>query len=156
MPAGKEGQLVCLSCQKVKAERDLSDDMKEQLTELKHRSKAPLWMFSGLGLILIAIAFNVYRDHKRDEQTNQLVLNPQVGDVYEIKDSITVFTLYKVMEVDKDTVWIVENQYQASAADGLDDLQIKDYYKDEEWFTRQELQEMVKNKKIIGVHRKGY
>lgn len=51
-PIGKIGISQCSSCQDVKKENQMQPEIKSLLPEIKSRTKAPIWMWSGMVLVI--------------------------------------------------------------------------------------------------------
>ena len=79
---------------------------------------------------------------------------PQSGDIFQIKTKDNQYTLYKVDEVQGDSVFVKANNYETNSASGLDDLKKKEYSEDILGFTKTELKQMLDKGEIIDIDRK--
>ena len=125
--------------------------------DLKARTKTPIWMFSGLVLIALAITIGVIADRNKDERNAKLILVPKTGDTFEIKTKDSQYTLYKIDQVEGDSVFIRANIYETSKASGIDDLKEKgdSAYSEEIYsLSKAELKQMLDKGEILDIDRK--
>ncbi|MEM9329382.1 MAG: hypothetical protein AAGA85_27220 [Bacteroidota bacterium] len=85
-PYRKSAQIYCTNCQLSREEKDLTEEMKSQVKLLKSAVKTPIYMFSGLGLVALFIAYTSYSGIKTGNLQQGYINDPQVGDVYVLKD----------------------------------------------------------------------
>lgn len=151
-PLGKTGVSVCENCRQVLKLKNMPDSLKHSYDDLASQSKPPLWTFSGLGIVAIIVAAVAINDANETKATNQYVMKPQAGDVMKVKlDS--AYTLFKIINVDKDSIRFVMDKYQTDDESGLDDLGSKGYDTDKYVMSRTKLAEMNKNGKLVGMER---
>ena len=81
-------------------------------------------------------------------------MTPQVGDIFEVKTKDNQYTLYKVDQVQGDSVFIQSSNFEANKVTGLDDLKKKDYSSDVYGFSKSELKEMLNKGEILDIDRK--
>jgi len=156
-PLGKTGVSECDHCKQVLKLKEMPSGLKTSYENLKGLNKTPIWMYSGLALTAVLISIAVIAVKKNDEKNAQLILTPQSGDIFEIKTKDNQYTLYKVDQVQGDSVFVQANKYEVNKSSGLADLKLKDSnsYTDEELaFTKSELKEMLRNGEILDIDRK--
>lgn len=156
-PMGKTGVCQCDHCKQVLKLKEMPSSLKASYDNLKAQTKTPIWMFSGLALVAVLITIGVISDKKKDEKNAQLILTPQSGDIFEIKTKDNQYTLYKIDQVQGDTVFVRVNNYETNKATGIDDLKKKgDNVYSEEVFglSKSELKVMLDKGEIIDVDRK--
>lgn len=153
-PIGKTGLSQCDHCKQVLKLKEMPENLTASYDNLKAQTKTPIWMFSGLALIAILITFVVISDKKKDEKNAQLIVNPQAGDIFEVKTKDNQYTLYKVEQVEDDSVFIIMSMYEANKKSSLNNLKKKDYTIDTYGFSKSELKEMLNNGEILDIDRK--
>jgi len=156
-PMGKTGVSQCDHCKQVLKLKEMSSSLKISYDNLKAQTKVPIWMFSGLVLVAALIAFGVISDKKKDEKNAKLILTPQSGDIFEIKTNDNQYTLYKIAQVQGDSVFVRINNYETNKATGIDDLKRKgDNVYSEEVFglSKAELKQMLDKGEILDIERK--
>ena len=126
-PIGKTGVSVCVNCRQVLKLKEMPSGLRLAYDNLKADTRIPIWHFSGLALIVVAIIAVSISEKNKAEKVSKLILNPKTGDLFELKIKDTVYTLYKVLKVEKDTVFFVANQYHTNVEAGLDDLKKKPF-----------------------------
>lgn len=62
---------------------------------------------------------------QEEEEHARLIMDPQKGDVYEIRKDAKQYTLYKVDSLAGDTVFVLVNQYETNKSSGLYELKSK-------------------------------
>ena len=126
-PIGKTGVSVCVNCRQVLKLKEMPSGLRLAYDNLKADTRIPIWHFSGLALIVVAIIAVSISEKNKAEKVSKLILNPKTGDLFELKIKDTVYTLYKVLKVEKDTVFFFANQYHTNVEAGLDDLKKKPF-----------------------------
>lgn len=155
-PFKKIALMHCGHCQKATEEKELTLEKKTAIANLKASINTPVYMFSGLALIVIFIGFLAYQSNARKNEINSLLTDPAIGDVYTLKDHEEVsefkYYLWKVVDVVEDSVYISTNSFsynmkpkKLEPEDGFYDV----YYS----LHRAELMEMKVNKEIVEVTR---
>ena len=153
-PMGKTGLSQCNHCKQVLKLKEMPATLTASYDNLKAQTKTPIWMFSGLALVAALITIGVISDNKKGEKNAQLILTPQVGDIFEVKTKDNQYTLYKVDQVQGDSVFIQSSNFEANKVTGLDDLKKKDYSSDVYGFSKSELKEMLNKGEILDIDRK--
>lgn len=156
-PMGKTGATECAHCKQVLRKKEFPDQVRRSYTNLKSASKAPLWTFSGLGLLAIFIVFGGIMSKQKDEKNAAWILAPQEGDVYEIKLDYKQYTLYKVHEVVGDTVFVMPNEYETDKIKGLRAMKNKgDAGFVQEFFPllKEDLKIMLESGELLDIDRK--
>ncbi len=118
-PYRKEAVTQCNHCKRVLHKKQFTADLLGRREEMKTNIKTPYWQFIGAGLLaalIISITFSIKEDNKRDI----VYLNaPKVGDIYEVKLNSSSYTLYKVMDVTADSVFVLFNKFETTGQSGL-------------------------------------
>lgn len=156
-PISKITVAECNSCKKTYEFKELSEGIKTKFQREKEKSpvKFPIWMFSGLFVIAALVGFGVYTSNETEKNEAEFVKNPKVGDVYCIKVSDAHFTTARVDKIDKDSVYLTDNDYETDKTTGVDDIDVsKNYTTVKEVLTKKEIQEAYKKEKIFAINRK--
>ena len=155
-PMGKTGVSQCDHCKQVLKLKEMPPYLKTSYENLKAQTKLPIWMFSGLALFAVLIVAAVISGKNKDERNAKLILAPKNGDVFEIKTKENQYTLYKIDEVQADSVFIRTNNYETNKASGIADLKRKgdNSYSEEVYgFSKSELKKMLDQGEIIDINR---
>lgn len=151
-PTGKTGGSQCSNCGQVLKYNYMPDALRASYERVKDNAGTPIWAYSGLGAIVLIIAAVAINDGKKTEATADYVLHPKKGDVVQIKlDS--VYTLIKLTNVDRDSVYFVTNQFQTTDDTEIDDLTAKPYDTEVISMSLTKLAELNKEGKIINIDR---
>jgi hypothetical protein len=153
-PMGKTGVSQCDHCKQVLKLKEMPSSLTTAYENLKAQTKTPIWTFSGLALVAVLITLIVINDKKKDEKNAQLILTPQAGDIFEIKTKDNQYTLYKVDQVQGDSVFVQVSSFEVNKIKGLDDLKKKEYSEDILGFSKSELKEMFNKGEILDIDRK--
>ncbi len=109
-PYGKEAVIVCSHCQKATKEKDLDTERKQKIKALKSSVKTPLYLFSGLILIVMAIGYFSYASGKTKQEELTFLEDPAVGDIYmnydKTEQSEYKYYLWKVTNVSDDSIYV--------------------------------------------------
>ncbi|WP_367915205.1 hypothetical protein [Leadbetterella sp. DM7] len=124
-PIGKTGTTQCLHCKQVLQKKEFTGNLRGKYEALKSGSKTPFWTFSGLALLSVLIIWGMVSSKQKDKKNAELILDPQQGDIYEIKKDYAQYTLYKVDHVDGDTAFVLLNEYETNKVSGLTGLKQK-------------------------------
>jgi zinc-ribbon family len=125
-PYRKEAVTQCNHCKQVLNKKQFSADLLSQYEEMKMNIKTPYWQFIGAGLLavlIIAITFSVKEDNKRDMA---YLAAPKAGDIYEIKLNSSSYTLYKVLDVTPDSVYVLFNKFETTRQSGLNKAEMNE------------------------------
>ena len=155
-PIGKTGASVCAHCKQTLALKEMPEAMRLAYSNLKAQTKTPIYMFSGL-FVIVVLAILLANSIRNDKKENTDFLQaPQKGDVYEIYDENGSYTLYKAYEIVGDTVFVLLSNFQANKISGLRKInqQAPDAWsEDPAAITKPQLLEMLEKGEIIDVQR---
>lgn len=154
-PIGKTGASVCTHCKQSLELKQMPPAFKEKYERIKAHKSAPVWTFSGLGIIAVLIVIGIISSRITDGKVAKLVKEPKAGDVYELLIG-SKYSLMKVMEVSGDSVWVAESNYEAEYSSGLSKIKEKEdaFSDDEVLYTKARLAEMAKDGDIQDIERK--
>ncbi len=156
-PFSKTGATVCTHCKQSLELKQMPPAFKEKYERLKSQKSAPIWTFSGLGLIAVLIVVGMVSAKRSEGRMQGMVQDARVNDVYEVKLPDKQYSLYKVQEIKGDSIWVLEHMYETNKLSGLSDLKEKGdeaYAPEPIVFTRQQLLKMVKDDDIKDIERK--
>jgi len=154
-PVGTQYEIACQKCntQYNKYQIEIDKDTKKEI-------KKPVWLFSGLFIILTFIAFIAISasisgaDKKRELE--EFVNNPKSGVLLEAKMD-KEYTLINVIRVTDDSVFVRYHEYVAQRKSQLSDLQKGIYNNafDEDVipYSKSGLKGMAEQGYIIGIHK---
>lgn len=153
--AGKTAGSQCKNCKQKLKLRQMPESYKNEFHSLKGQSRTPVWMYTGLGIVVaFIIIFTLFKNEKKDSNA-ALILMAQSRDVYEIMISDNRYTLYKVTRVHGDSVFFRVNNYQTNEESGLTAIKKKGnsaYSKNELLLFKKELKVMLDKGEIIDIN----
>jgi hypothetical protein len=158
-PMGKTGLSECSHCKQVLRKKEFTESLSYHYERMKLQSKTPLWTFSGVGLLVGLFCLGGVVSHAREKENTQWILEPQQGDVYDIKLDYKQYTLFQVSHVVGDTVFVWANQYETNKRRGLSDLKKRGddaYIQEPVPIVKEELKEMLASGKIMDITRDGF
>ena len=121
-----------------------------------NKSRAPIYLYSGLILFAVLIAWLVYDIKQTEKQNKTFVENPKVGDVYSIKKierDTAMFFFFKINKIKGDTIFLYQNNFeynQEVTSMNSEDFFIKDM---EMGLEKKVLEKMLEKDEIISVKR---
>lgn len=154
LPAGKTGISECAVCKQVLEEKSMPDNLRETYQRLKSASRIPIWMFSGALLLILLIGYMTVQENKRKEASAKMIEAPAVGDVLEVKTKEKQYTLTKIIEIKKDSIFLVSNNYQAGDVSGLNSLKDSTYGTEVSYISKADLKALFDKGEILNVDRK--
>jgi hypothetical protein len=152
-PIGKTGVSQCNHCKQVLKPNQMTGNTKLNYENLKQTAKSPFWVWSGAAVIAAFVLFSVSQGGRWAKEKAERVAHPKANDIFKIRLATGKYTIYKVDEVVGDTVYLLQNQYEADRSSGMRDLKNKPYYDSADAFLQSEINEMFKKGEIIDVDR---
>jgi hypothetical protein len=135
----------------------MPSSLQTEFRNIRNKAKPPIWMFSGLAILVALVAFTIVDTKQKNAQNATIITAPAVGDVFEIKTAENHYTLYKVSEIKGDSVIIMPNKYEADKSTALYKIKAKgdSAYSDElQLYTKAELKTMFDKGEIMDIDRK--
>lgn len=109
-PYKKTAVIVCTNCKHETEENNIELGTKGAIQQLKAAVPIPKYLFSGLALILLAIAFFTYQGIQNGEKEKAYLNDPKTGDIYFLKNEKEAgpykYYLMKVRKVEGDSLWV--------------------------------------------------
>lgn len=146
----------CSHCKQVKKENEMSQNEREQAKSANH-SKIPFGYFIGLIGIGLVIVFAGIGGARGKADFTKNIKNPQVGDVYEMQvtdNGKKMYTIYRITDVNKDSVTFETNNYGATTLSKLSRLKrehANDYSPEKIAVPITDLQKMKDNDEIRNI-----
>jgi hypothetical protein len=151
-PIGKKGVSVCSHCKQTLTVKEFNDEYREFYNQVKQNRRPPVYMYSGLILLGLLITAAVITGKKDQARLREQVAHPKAGDVYSIKEAQERFTLYKVTDVSKDSVYVLYHMLETNKKSGLKNLKSQDLYDNEKQaLSISEIESMHKQGKLIAI-----
>ena len=114
-PYRKKLRIVCGSCGHEEKAKNASLEVKQVAKQLKATVKTPFWMYAGSIIVALGISWLIIQGFMDSQRDLDMIDSPEVNDIYYLydKDEPTEYKyyLYKVVEVNGDTVGISPNDY---------------------------------------------
>ncbi len=154
LPAGKTGISECAVCKQVLQEKAMSENLLALYQKLKAASRIPIWMFSGAALFLILFVYWQYQDKQQKQGSAQMIVAPAIGDVLEVKNKEQQFTLTKIIDIKKDSIFLISSNYQSTDASGLASLKDSSYSTEVSYISKADLKSLFDKGDILQVDRK--
>lgn len=153
-PMGKVNVLECNHCKRTYKLTELPEQIQRKFETEKHTG-IPLLHFSGLAIIVLAIAYFTYSNSKHKEDEAEFIKTPAIGDVYSIKsESPGHFTTMKVTEVKDDSIYVVFNDYEIDKRSAIYKIDKASNYGDYiDGYTKEEIVSLYENKTIYNIDR---
>lgn len=152
-PVGKTGVSVCAHCKQTLNSKIMPADPRFSYDNLAMQSQTPIWSYSGLGIVALIVMGVTANQKHTSKKINEYVMAPKAGDVLHVKLKDTVFTLFKISRVEKDSVYILMANYQSDQEEDLDEIAGKGYDTVENAVSKEGLINMNKDEKILDIER---
>jgi hypothetical protein len=154
LPAGKTGISECDICKKVLTEKEMSPDLLSVYQRLRSNARIPIWMFSGALLFVLILGYWQLEDRVQNKKSAQLVSAPAIGDVLEVKNKEQQYTLTKIIDIKKDSIFLISSNYQSTEKSGLVALKDSSYTDEITFISKADLKALFDKGDIIQVDRK--
>lgn len=109
-PFKKTAVIVCTHCKHETEEKAITLGTKDSIQQLKSAVPIPKYLFSGLALIIVAIAYFTYQGIQDSEREQSYLNDPKPGDIYLMKSEKEKtpynYFLMKVRKVEDDSLWV--------------------------------------------------
>lgn len=109
-PYKKTAVIVCTNCKYETEEKNILMGTQGAIQHLKSAVPIPKYLFSGLALILIAVAYFTYEGIQNGEKEKAYLNDPKAGDIYflrrEKETSQYNYFIMKVRKVEGDSLWL--------------------------------------------------
>jgi hypothetical protein len=154
---GKLFESKCNNCNTPFAFEDFNYEEQQKILEQDEirKAKSPCWNYLGL-IILIGISFywgNLLIE--TNENAKNLVDNPMIGDVYQLKSKKGYYPILKIDSVSNDSVYLLENNYYSNLPYDFDDVdKPENYSKNKVDFSKKDIKSMLDKDDIVTVKRK--
>jgi hypothetical protein len=122
VPLIKSTRSKCSHCKEQFEEEDMPYAYGKYIDDMKSSVKTPVWMFSGLGLIILLGGLYWYLEKKKQDNTREYIEHPKAGDIYKIKTKEGKYTIAEVDLVYHDSIMIKPSVYEANVSKGVDDI----------------------------------
>jgi len=153
-PLGKSGSSYCGHCKEVLRPRQMPEKLKRQYKNIKGNAKGPLWQFSGLALFACLIAFAIYSSGKTKENTQQYLVTPEIGDIYEYKANNGSYSTMKLRKVTTDSLFLSLNDYEISKKSRLYKIEKEENYPETTYgYSKNEMKLMLAEGIILAIDR---
>ena len=153
-PTGRTVTAQCEHCRKTFDAAEMPPQMHDAIAPLLSETKSPLKHFSGLMVIGGLVLLGAYIGMKNDAENKKYLVEPAVGDVYEIQIEYKDYTTKKVLRVTADSVFLAENEYSVNKKTGISSINKEKNYVDTGFgYSRAELPKLMSNGTIMDINR---
>lgn len=151
-PIGKKGVSICSHCKQTLTVKEFSDEYREFYNQVKQNRRPPIYMYSGLILLGLLIVAAIISGKKHQAALRKKIANPTVGQVYFIREAYDRYTLYKVVETSKDSVYVLFHMMETNKERGLSKLKTQDIYDNEKQaYSTGQLESMYDKGKLVDI-----
>jgi len=135
-PVYKKKVTICHSCEKEMPKKKRSQSLKNKIELEKSNFKIPIYLFTGLIIILGLITFLEYNSKKHKDFVKDRIHHLKENDVIVFKQSSDEYSFAKIEEVKNDTIYFVNSNYSLneipSITDYIDGIEEKEDFFSEE------------------------
>ncbi|MDN5284547.1 MAG: hypothetical protein JWR38_821 [Mucilaginibacter sp.] len=154
-PIGKTGYVVCSQCHSKRDTHLMNPGLREAfLQEKKTAPRFRFWQFTGLALPVLFFMVGVVAVTFNEKYAGKYIEDPKSGDTYFCTQNNGYYTTYRVDHISRDSVYSHLNNYEIADREKLSSINRKvNYSKTLLSFSRKELLELYKNRRILKVER---
>ncbi len=143
----------CSNCNHTLKRKEMPDSWSPFYDNIKIKAKTPVWMYSGVIIFVAFLMLGWYASQQKDTRNAQLIVAPQSGDIFEIKNGRKSYTLFKVIEVEGDSVFIQMSEFETNKKSGLRGLKTRRYQEELFGYSKAELKQMLEDGEIMDIDR---
>jgi uncharacterized protein with FMN-binding domain len=154
-PMSKKATSECKHCLRTFVEGSDTLSLQPAYDDLKSRAKTPIWHWSGMALLVLAMVMGSISNNKSAEDRQKFIVQPEIGDVYHVKMSDGNYTTMKIKAVTPDSVSMFLNTLSVNKITGITKLERATAYTDSLTgdYAKAELKTMLDNNEIIEIKR---
>jgi hypothetical protein len=156
-PVGNIINIECTNCSKEIDFEDLDENTKTKLIDenKKTNQRRPIWLFSGIIILICFIVFYFINLFQTDNETKILINTPTFGDVYSVKSSNGYYSSMRIDKVTNDSVYATQNDYNAYLQSEVEEINKTENYTDRKInYSKKDLLKLYDNNEIFSVTRK--
>ena len=156
-PISKKITTQCSHCKQVQYQNELNEFELQTFKGITN-TKIPWRFYFGLILIGLFFALITFTIVSSSIATGKNAKNPEVNDIYEIENynnGKRTYTVYKIVDVTKDSVTFEMNDYEVESVTKVDDLMREhpNDYSEKLTVSKEELVKMYKTDVIHSIHK---
>jgi hypothetical protein len=156
-PVGNIINIECNNCSKEIDFDDLDENTKTKLIDenKKTNQKRPIWLFSGIIILICFIAFYFINFYQTDNETKVLVKTPTFGDVYNITSSNGYYSTMRIDKVTNDSVYTTQNDYNVYLQSEVEEINKTENYTNRKInYLKKDLLKLYDDNEIFSITRK--
>jgi hypothetical protein len=120
-PIGKTGTSCCANCGQTLTKKQFNFNYSRQFDIVKSQFKIPKWHFSWLFVWLLAAPIFFYFQTENEKEDKAYIASPLLGDIYEIRENLVSYTLYRVLYFTKDSIYFSPSKLRVYKKRSLSD-----------------------------------
>ena len=153
-PISRQVFATCNYCRRIFSLSDLKDELRAKALGLKERSRLPLRQFGVvplLFLVLVTIAgYGLYQERIKFIRAK----NPKPGDTYVVETESGNYSLYRLVDLKEDTLYMQLNSFEINNPDNIDQIDKKENFTGKVVaFKKQDILELLEKGAIQDVNR---
>jgi len=153
-PLAKRGRLECDACGTSTKPKNLPADVENEFVRVKSEARGPLWQFSGILAVSLIIGFSTYSATLYNNNQNEYLNSPAVGDRYQYRLENDLYSLLLVREIMDDTLYLSPNIFEIQKKNKLEQIdKIQNYSKYYYAYTYSEIRNMYDTREIFRILR---
>jgi uncharacterized membrane protein YvbJ len=155
-PVGNTINIECSTCSKEIDFDDLDRKTKARLIDenKKINQKRPIWLFSGIIILICFIVFYFFNLYQTDNETKVLIKAPTFGDIYNMKSSNGYYSSMRIDKVTNDSVYATQNNYNVYLQSEVEEINITENYTDRKInYSKKDLLKLYDNDEIFSITR---
>lgn len=112
-PTGKRPRAICSQCETVFKGNTFPQGAVRTWQNQKMEYRNPIWMLSGLGILVVLIAVLVSVNLMNSRKSNAYVSNPKLGDTYAFSTSVLKgYSRMRIVKLSADSVYFRHNEFE--------------------------------------------
>lgn len=122
---------ICMECSHTIKPKHMEAHLKREANNFKKLTRKPLWQYTGLAIIALAIGYGTLQGRKRDAKELAFLHHPKVGDQYQYQTENGNYSIFRINHTSNDTLYIQENMFESTKFSGLFQINTEENYSQE-------------------------
>ncbi|WP_420574161.1 zinc-ribbon domain-containing protein [Kordia sp.] len=156
-PANKKYTSVCGNCNQTLIQEQMPQKMLDKLALEKHHFKSPIYLYSGIVLLILLVGFFVYSEIKDKQELEKTIQNLQPKSIIVFDNENGDYSFSKILEHNGDTIFVQHSNYVIDGYPNKSDYEREsakkeDFFADEiYYYLQKEIDTFYKNGEIENV-----
>jgi hypothetical protein len=146
-------EVNCTNCNSSLCLDEMDKPLRKKYKKYVTKHIPQFWHFGGLLILFGIVVMSFISSYQTSNKITERLTKIEKGRVIEYETNSKMFSILKVVNVQKDSVGILLNKLEADSKSGISKIKYAESYSNDTiYWSKKELLEMHRSKKIIDVY----